>query len=202
MTETQVRSGRIGLPAAFAGVEAWGDLDGRVEFPPDVFWLPWGRCAGLLGPGRGVHLFVDDYRFQVSWRRPERALSRVRCYGAMVGPDFSVPWDSPLVFARWQAWRSAVVAEYWRREAGIPVLPVVMFWRSGGACAARPGSWVAVRGPQHQSGEALFQFGWDRTALGSGVGGVVVFGRLGRIRWGVPVLHVPLLGGVGERLLV
>lgn len=38
---------------------------------------------------KGVHFFVDDYKFEVTYRNPERALAKVSQYAFACTPDFS-----------------------------------------------------------------------------------------------------------------
>ncbi len=38
---------------------------------------------------KGVHFFVDDYRFEITYRNPERAFSKISQYAFACTPDFS-----------------------------------------------------------------------------------------------------------------
>lgn len=158
---------RIGLPPPLARENV---LVPRFDgFLPPSFV---GRGRWKAGP---LHTFVDDYRQELFWRRPEEGLLVAIAAGVAVAPDFTSYTDDPQVWRVYQAWRSACVAAYWA-DHGVRVLPVVSF-RSGCARWVEEGSWWAVRSPAPGvDGEAWaddFRV-WRRTAQPAGV---VVFGR-------------------------
>ena len=73
---------------------------------------------------KGVHFFVDDYRFENTYRYPEKTLGRYRKYRFLMTPDFSLyaemkPWRQieSVGKARW-------VGAYWQ-EQGCVVIPTV-----------------------------------------------------------------------------
>lgn len=101
----------------------WDKLNTRALFPSDnPFGIPaLQRCTleparlvsycdraqiASAGPGDAVHFFLDDYRFETVWSKPERGLSRVLSVGASLAPDFSLWTDMPLVMQMWQVYRS------------------------------------------------------------------------------------------------
>lgn len=45
---------------------------------------------------KGVHFFVDDYRFENTYSKPERSINRLRQYKFVLTPDFSLYSDMPL----------------------------------------------------------------------------------------------------------
>lgn len=133
-----VMARRVGLPRQFACVAPGCFFDPSWPVPERFY----GRGRWQGGP---LHTFVDDYRQEFFFRRPEEGLL-VACAARIVtAPDFTVYNDDPPLWREYQAWRSQVVAGYWQ-AAGVRVLPVVSF----GSCVQRfvaPGSTWAVRGP-------------------------------------------------------
>jgi hypothetical protein len=71
-----------------------------------------------------VHFFLDDYRFETVWARPERALEHLRKYHVLLTPDFSLYADWPLVMQQWNVYRSHWCGRYWQ-ELGFQVIPTV-----------------------------------------------------------------------------
>ena len=45
---------------------------------------------------KGVHFFVDDYRFNGIYENPERTFERYSQYAFLLSPDFSTYTDMPL----------------------------------------------------------------------------------------------------------
>ena len=71
-----------------------------------------------------VHFFLDDYRFETVWSRPERALEHLHKYRILLTPDFSLYADWPLVMQQWNVYRSRWCGRYWQ-ELGFQVIPTV-----------------------------------------------------------------------------
>lgn len=80
----------------------------------------------LASPQKGdyVHFFLDDYRFEVMWSQPERALSRVRRVGKALSPDFSLYPDMPRIVQMWNIYRSRWCGA-WMSQHGIAVIPTI-----------------------------------------------------------------------------
>ena len=75
---------------------------------------------------KGVHFFVDDYRFEATYYRPEKTFERYKKYRFLLTPDFSLysemkPWRQieSVGKARW-------VGAYWQSQ-GKTVIPT-MSW--------------------------------------------------------------------------
>lgn len=122
-------------------------------FCPDVLpWQSyrWGRF-GSGGTADARHCFVDDWRLEHLWRRFGQGLAKVLDAGIVTAPDFTIDQDFPLELVQYQIWRSRVLTVYWQ-EYGVCVVPVLQWGcpDSFPICARgiRPGSVVAVRGPQ------------------------------------------------------
>lgn len=98
-------------------------------------------------PVGAVHFFLDDYRFETVWSKPERGLSRCHSVGAALTPDFSLWTDMPLVMQLWQVYRSRWCGA-WLLTHGVQVIPTISWSteQSYPFCFAgvEPGSVVAV----------------------------------------------------------
>lgn len=77
---------------------------------------------------KGVHFFVDDYRFLNTYNQPDRSLPRYSQYAFLLTPDFSTYADMDL----WQQIESVAknrwVGAYWQSK-GLTVIPTVS-WSS------------------------------------------------------------------------
>lgn len=98
-------------------------------------------------PVAAVHFFLDDYRFETVWSKPERGLSRCRAVGAALTPDFSLWTNMPLVMQLWQVYRSRWCGA-WLLHHGVQVIPTIS-WSTEPSYAfafagITPGSVVAV----------------------------------------------------------
>ena len=73
---------------------------------------------------RGVHFFVDDYRFSGIYDNPERTIERYSQYAFLLTPDFSTYADMNL----WRQLESVVknrwVGAYWQNK-GLSVIPTI-----------------------------------------------------------------------------
>lgn len=74
--------------------------------------------------GDAVHFFLDDYRFETMWTKPQRGLSRVMRAGLALTPDFSLWREMPLAMQLWQVYRSRWCG-CWMRSNGVEVIPTV-----------------------------------------------------------------------------
>lgn len=74
--------------------------------------------------GDCVHFFLDDYRFETMWSRPERSLSRVARVGMALTPDFSLYPEMPRMVQMWNVYRSRWCGA-WMAHHGVKVVPTV-----------------------------------------------------------------------------
>ena len=72
----------------------------------------------------GLHFFLDDYRFEAVWNRPQQALRGLRRYGVVLTPDFSLYRDWPLAAQIWNVYRSRWCGAFWQAN-GLQVIPTV-----------------------------------------------------------------------------
>ena len=77
-------------------------------------------------PDEFCHFFIDDYRFERVWERPENYIDILRRYSGVIAPDFSTYTDMPVPMQMWNVYRSRALAHYWQAE-GIDVIPNITF---------------------------------------------------------------------------
>lgn len=73
---------------------------------------------------RGVHFFVDDYRFNGIYDRPERTLSRYSQYAFLLSPDYSTYSDMSMWRQLENVAKNRWVGAYWQ-SMGLTVIPTV-----------------------------------------------------------------------------
>jgi hypothetical protein len=78
--------------------------------------LPEGSLA--------AHFFLDDFRFEPVWGRPEKGLLYVARIGTALTPDFSLYPRMPLAAQLWQVYRGRWCGAFWRSR-GVAVIPTV-----------------------------------------------------------------------------
>lgn len=81
------------------------------------------RCEAAAA-NTAVHFFLDDYRFETMWTKPERGLSRVAKVGIALTPDFSLWAQMPPVMQMWQTYRARWCGA-WMLQHDIPVIPTI-----------------------------------------------------------------------------
>ena len=73
---------------------------------------------------KGVHFFVDDYRFEAIYRNPEKSLPKFSQYRFMLTPDYSLYADMPM----WRQIESVGKSRWcgsWWQEHDMTVIPTV-----------------------------------------------------------------------------
>ncbi|WP_394280436.1 DUF4417 domain-containing protein, partial [Microbacterium sp.] len=73
---------------------------------------------------KGVHFFVDDYRFSGIYDNPERTLERYSQYAFLLTPDFSTYSDMDLWRQLESVAKNRWVGAYWQSKGRI-VIPTV-----------------------------------------------------------------------------
>jgi hypothetical protein len=71
-----------------------------------------------------IHFFVDDYRFESVWSRPQQTLAGLRPFTTLLTPDFSLYRDWPLSAQLWNTYRNRWCGCFWQSE-GFSVIPTV-----------------------------------------------------------------------------
>lgn len=73
---------------------------------------------------KGVHFFVDDYKFEAVYRNPERALVRLSQYAFLCTPDFSTYTNMPYWRQLESVAHSRWCGAFWQ-DQGQNVLPTI-----------------------------------------------------------------------------
>jgi hypothetical protein len=73
---------------------------------------------------KGVHFFVDDYRFNGIYDHPDRSLARYSQYAFLLTPDFSAYSDMNLWRQLESVAKNRWVGAYWQSK-GLTVIPTV-----------------------------------------------------------------------------
>lgn len=82
---------------------------------------PKARADAAQNSG-ALHFFLDDYRFEKVWTRPEATYERVAEVGTALGPDFSMWRHMPRAMQLWQVYRARWCAAFWQ-HLGVDVIP-------------------------------------------------------------------------------
>ena len=73
---------------------------------------------------KGVHFFVDDYRFNGIYDHPERTISRYSQYAFLLSPDYSTYSDMSMWRQLENVAKNRWVGAYWQSK-GLTVIPTV-----------------------------------------------------------------------------
>jgi Domain of unknown function (DUF4417) len=145
--------------------------------------------------GGALHFFLDDYRFEKVWSRPESTYERVAEVGAALSPDFSMWRDMPKAMQIWQVYRSRWCAAFWQ-HLGVEVVPTVTW---GGTetfdftfdglprCATLALSMVGVR----KDGKQKFITGLNELVSRLDPAMLLCYGQLRGVEPGCPVTVYP-----------
>lgn len=79
-------------------------------------------CIGSNDKDGYCHFFLDDYRFERLWARPENYVNALSAYQGMIGPGFSIFTDMPRPMQMWNKYRAMALTNYYQRM-GISVVP-------------------------------------------------------------------------------
>lgn len=74
--------------------------------------------------GKGIHFFIDDYKFIAVWREPEKYVDFLKTFDFVVAPDFSVYIDFPFALQVLAHYRRQWLTAFWQSK-GINVIPDV-----------------------------------------------------------------------------
>lgn len=71
-----------------------------------------------------VHFFLDDFRFESVWNKPENSLQALKKFRTVLSPDFSLYRDWPLAIQLWNTYRSRWMGRFWQAH-GFTVIPTI-----------------------------------------------------------------------------
>ena len=100
---------------------------------PEIFPEKWVPCT-FVGireapairdhTGKGVHFYVDDYRFEAIWHNWKRYGAMLSKFDAVMSPDFSMYTDWPKAVQIFNHYRKHFIGRY-LQEQGVRVYPTI-----------------------------------------------------------------------------
>ena len=117
---------KLNTHTLYASGNQWGipDLPQATVVPERLVAYNDRHACDTSKPGDAVHFFLDDYRFETVWSKPQRPLSRLQRVGVALTPDFSLWHEMPLAMQLWQVYRSRWCG-LWMNSHGVQVIPTV-----------------------------------------------------------------------------
>lgn len=87
--------------------------------------LTFNYAKTCLSPAQ-YHLcfYIDDYQFERLWNEPQKYLYLLEQFKGLIGPDFSMYRDFPVILNIYNCWRNKVLTAYWQK-LGLEVIPNV-----------------------------------------------------------------------------
>ena len=102
----------------------WG-IPGTIPFFGDLTGIQWVEFCNIAGikdfSNIGIHFYIDDYKFNVVWNKPDKWLETFKQCRAVISPDFSVYTDMPKAQQLWNHYRRQWLAKYWQ-DNGVNVV--------------------------------------------------------------------------------
>lgn len=129
MTSKQMRGNPLFMRNTFASSGKWGiPIVKKQELPTNDIMMV--ACSDTRANDneknkkKGVHFFVDDYRFNGIYNNPERTLERYSQYAFLLTPDFSTYADMDLWRQIESVAKNRWVGAYWQSK-GRTVIPTI-----------------------------------------------------------------------------
>ena len=129
MTSKSMRDNPLFMRNNFDSVGKWGiPLIKKQELTADNIMLV--ACSDTrkndneANKKKGVHFFVDDYRFNGVYDNPERTFERYSQYAFLLSPDFSTYADMDLWRQLESVAKNRWVGAYWQSK-GLTVIPTI-----------------------------------------------------------------------------
>lgn len=168
----------------------WGDNDyGIPLLKKDIFvpkkLAPYGaevRRYQKSAEGATIHFFLDDYKFEVLWNRPNKTLSVIQNYGYALSPDFSLFLDYPVAVQLWNTYRNRWLGRFWQ-ENGIKVIPTAVWGEkesySFAFCGIPKNSYVAIGtvGIKGRYAKKVFAEGFEELCKQVEPSGLILYGE-------------------------
>lgn len=129
MTSKQMRDNPLFMRNSFESSGKWGiPIVKKQTIPTDDIMLV--ACSdtrandNAVNKNKGVHFFVDDYRFLGIYNNPDRSLERYSQYAFLLIPDFSTYADMDLWRQLESVAKNRWVGAYWQSKDRI-VIPTI-----------------------------------------------------------------------------
>ena len=96
-----------------------------IEYTGDCEFIPWSEALRTKARcGKGVHFFLDDYRFVRLWNHVSRYIGILKEFEWVMSPDFSMFTDFPVALQIYNHYRKHWLSVYWA-ELGVKVIPTI-----------------------------------------------------------------------------
>lgn len=83
------------------------------------------RNSAKINPSEYIlHFYLEDYMFEGVWNKPTIYINKLKQFGAVMQPDFSLYTDMPKPMQQWNHYRKQWIASYWQLN-GIKVIPTI-----------------------------------------------------------------------------
>jgi Vilmaviridae nuclease len=117
---------KLNTHTLYSSTNQWGipDLPKATTVPKQLVAYNDRYACDHAAADTAIHFFLDDYRFETVWSKPQRPLSRLRRVGTALTPDFSLWQEMPLAMQLWQVYRSRWCG-LWMGSNGVDVIPTV-----------------------------------------------------------------------------
>lgn len=108
------------------------------QISPTVYdgceWIAFSdTCRCSKRDDKGLHFFLDDYRFIRLWSNIDRYIPMLQQFRYVMTPDFSLYTDFPVALQIYNHYRKHWLGAY-MQERGINVIPTIC-WSTGGSFA-------------------------------------------------------------------
>lgn len=111
--------GEYGIPEIKGVTVEEYESAGKLEY------VPFNVCSGIQdGSGKAVHFYLDDYRFERAWTRPEKYAGILGRFDFVLSPDYSLYSDFSKALQVYNHYRKHWLAAYWESK-GIRVIPTI-----------------------------------------------------------------------------
>lgn len=129
MNSTELRNDPLFLRNSFDSLDKWGIPMVKKQTPPSgdlrlIACSDTRRNDNDANRKRGVHFFVDDFRFEGIYRQPERTLKKYAQYAFLLTPDFSTYADMGLWRQLESVAKNRWIGAYWQ-SMGLTVIPTI-----------------------------------------------------------------------------
>ena len=170
------------------------DVSGYFDIPkvhgvrklPDIEWTTFNYARSMDGyhKDKGVMFYLNDYQFSAVWNQPQKYVPLLRCFGAVMAPDFSYYTDMPKALQFYNHYRRMWCAAYWQAN-GIKVVPCICWsnessfeWCFDGQPTESIVSVSTVGTQRYAESMELFRNGYEKMIEILRPSKVLVYGRI------------------------
>ena len=129
---------------------------------------------------KGVHFFIDDYRFEGVYKNPERSLNKLSQYRLLLTPDFSLYADMDIWKQIENVAKNRWCGAYWQSK-GLNVIPTIS-WSTPSSfefcfSGLDEGSIVAIGMIGCKKNKRLFMLGYNEMIRRVKPSKIICFGK-------------------------